>query len=177
MANIRTARRSGLVLRGGRQRRDTRWLFWATTETTLSGAPSVVLTNLLDAAALALLPFTVVRFCGVMHIASDQIVATETYGVALGFAIVTEQASAIGVTAVPTPVADQGSDSWFVYEQMFGRFGFGDITGFSQLGNFKEIDSRAMRKVEDGQDIVSVVENEINGVQVTLSGRMLIKLH
>ena len=43
----------------------------------------------------------------------------------------------------------------------------------------RNIDSRAMRKVEDGFDIVSVVEAGLigNGCRVKLGGRMLVKLH
>ncbi len=51
------------------------------------------------------------------------------------------------------------------------------LVGVNNIGIFKEFDSKAMRKVEEGQDIVQVVENEINGCTVTISGRMLLKLH
>ncbi len=177
MANLRIARRSGLVLRGGRNIRQTRWLFIATTETTLAGAPTAVLVTSLDAAALALLPFTIVRTRGVIHIHSDQAGADETYGVAYGEAVVSEQAAAIGVTAVPTPVTDKGSDLWYVYESLFQHLEVVTSASAFDEGAFKEFDSRAMRKVEEGQNIVSVVENEINGVIVTVTGRQLIKLH
>jgi len=43
-----------------------------------------------------------------------------------------------------------------------------------------EIDSKAMRRVEDGQDIVQVVEVDTNisaGVQISTFGRQLVKLH
>ncbi len=67
------ARKSGFVRRGGRMRRETLWLDIATSEITLSGAPTAVLANSLAASALALRPFTVVRTRGFMHIRSDQV--------------------------------------------------------------------------------------------------------
>jgi len=132
----------------------------------------------LNAAALALRPFTIVRVRGYLHIRSDQAAAPETYGVGMGFAIVSDQAAAIGVTAVPTPVTDKASDLWFLYESMFGAT-IGDVFAgnMANRGEGKEIDSKAMRKVDVGQDFVSVYENEINGVVATFTGRMLVKLH
>ena len=177
MAQLITGRKSGFIQRGGRMRRETSWLFWQTVESTLGGAPTVVLTNSLNAAALAMRPFTIVRTRGVMYIRSDQAAASETYGAALGFAVVSNQASSIGVTAVPTPVADQGSDLFFVYEQLFSHLSVRSDIGQLVEGQFLKWDSKAMRKVNDDQDIVSVLENEIAGTVVVTSGRMLIKLH
>ncbi len=161
-----------------RQVRETLWLEVGTGETLLAGAPSVAITNSLNAAALALTPFTVIRVRGVLHCRSDQNVASETTGVSIGYAVVSEQAVAIGVTAVPTPVTEKGSDLWFVHETVFMRYQFGSNIGFDgDAGIFMKYDSKAMRKVEDGSDLVVVVENEINGCTITTSSRILIKLH
>ncbi len=122
MANIRVGRRSGRVFRGGRSRRESQWLFWDTSETTLAGAPTAVLTNSLNAIALAFRPFTVVRARLFLQIRSDIATGGETFGVSMGFCVVSDQAVAIGVTAVPTPVTDKGSDLWFVYESLIGSF-------------------------------------------------------
>ena len=177
MANIRTARRSGLVLRGGRNRRETLWIGSTTAETTLAGAPTAVLTNALNATALALRPFTVVRVRGFMHIHSDQAGADETYGASYGQCVVSDQAVAIGVTAVPTPVTDRSSDLWLVYESAFAHLEVVTSASAFNEGMFKEFDSRAMRKVEEGQDLIAVVENEIAGVIITAGARILVKLH
>ncbi len=159
-------------------RRETLWGFLSTAETTLGGAPTAAVVNSLNAAGLALRPFTVVRVRGVLQVRSDQVASIETYGVDFGMAVVSDQAVAIGVTAVPTPLTDKGSDLWFVYEQMFGtQTGNANTGNVQQVGFSKEFDSRAMRKVEEGQDVIAVVENEINGVIVVSSGRFLIKLH
>ena len=161
-------------------KRESVWLFVDTVEATLSGAPTAVLANVLNAAALALRPFTIVRTRGVLFIRSDQVTNSETYGVDLGYAVVSEQASAIGVTAVPTPLTDKGSDLFFVYEQLFDRIeeSSGAGTGVpTSTGRFMQYDSKAMRKVGDDEDVVTVLENELAGVLAVHSGRMLVKMH
>ncbi len=177
MANIRVGRRSGRVFRGGGFRRESQWLSQDTVEATLAGAPTAVLMTSLNAAALALRPFTVVRDRGVIFVRSDQSGAAESYGIDYGKCVVSDQASAIGVTAVPTPLTDKGSDLWYVYESLFSRFEFHTAIGQTNDGAFLQYDSRAMRKVEEGQDLISVVENELAGAVVVVTGRTLLKLH
>jgi len=178
VANNRTARRSF-----GRRvgvRRETLWVALASTLTTLASGTPVLLTGL-SAATLALRPFTIIRNRGVMHLASDQISASESYMAHMGCAVVSDQALAIGVTAVPTPVTDRDSDLWFLYESLVSRELFGDATGFNDgAGVAKEYDSKGMRKVEEGQDLAFVLENEgapFSGCNISKVGRMLIKLH
>ena len=96
--------------------------------------------------------------------------------------MVSDQAVAIGVTAVPTPTVDGSSDLWHVYEFLAGRFVFGTGVGFTDVGVDRIIDSKAMRKVEDGQDVINVVEGP--GAALTVNGsiikgftRILVKLH
>ena len=163
--------------RGGRVVRETMWIEISTVESTLSGAPTAVLANSLSVAALALRPFTIVRTRGVFHVRSDQVAASESYGGDMALAVVSDQASAIGVTAVPTPLTDKGSDLFFVYEQRFGQIGVSDATGIREVGFQSTFDSKAMRKVNDDQDVILVVENELAGVVLITSGRMLVKLH
>ena len=160
-----------------RQVRETLWLDVATTESILGGAPTAVLANSLNAAALALRPFTIVRTRGIFSIRSDQIAASETFMGDLGYAVVSDQAVAIGVTAVPTPLTDKGSDLFFVYEQLVGRIDFSDATGIATNSITIHYDSKGMRRVNDDQDIVVVLENEIAGIAATHSARMLVKLH
>jgi len=179
MANIRPARRSGRILRGGRMVRESLWFFWAPVNANMGAASTAILTNSLNAAALALTPFTVVRVRGSMLLGSDQETTSEFYQAALGFAVVSIQASAIGVTAVPTPFTDAGSDKWFVYESIVGQVRVSSAIGIWEAGVRREFDSRAMRKVEDQEDIVSVVEtSSISlGANLAMSARVLIKLH
>jgi len=179
MANIKRSRRSGFTLRGGRMRRESFWIAIAETSTTLASGTPVLFTGL-TTAQLALRPFTVVRTRGLLQLSSDQLTTTESYFGAYGMAVVSDQAFAIGITAVPTPITDKDSDLWFVFEELTGRFAVSSAIGILEVGNRREFDSRAMRKVEDGQDIAIVEENSgspFAGAIMTKSGRMLIKLH
>ena len=177
MANIRTARRSGLVLRGGRNRRETLWFGGTQLRTTIAGALGAVALTSLNATALQLRPFTIVRSRGFMYLQSDQAAAAEFQAVAYGAAVVSDQSVAIGITALPTPVTDSGSDLWFVYEWLAANAS--DLVDVTTGGQFKEVDSRAMRKVEDGQDLVEVAETgaQTNGLSIQTFMRFLIKLH
>jgi len=180
VANLRTARRSGLVLRGGRNIRETAWVGIVGTNSNLISANTALLFVGLDATLLAMRPFTVIRTRGFWHISSDQEIADEEQSVAMGLAVVSEQATAIGVTAVPTPFTDAGSDLWFMYELLATRFLLGTAVGFSgDFGLGSTFDSKAMRKVEDGQDLAYVIESgpQSQGVNVQKMGRFLIKLH
>ncbi len=174
-------RKSGLFRRGGKTVRETMWIAIDPTDTALAAASNAALIGVLNAAALALRPFTVIRTRGIFHVISDQIAAAENFGAALGFAVVSTQASGIGATAVPLPDVDRGSDLFFVYEEILGRFIFISGAGFENVGNqaLHRYDSKAMRKVNDDQDIVTVIQAQsiVSSGQVKHAGRMLIKLH
>ena len=84
------------------------------------------------------------------------------------------------VTAVPTPVTDLDSDKWFVYEALGNRSITATAVGFDgQASVSKEIDSKAMRKVVDGDQLVGVVETDANsnGVLFRVAMSHLLKLH
>ena len=68
MANVIVSRKSGFIRRGGSMRRETAWLTDPTAEVTMSGAPTALLISSLNAAALALRPFTIIRTRGVIYI-------------------------------------------------------------------------------------------------------------
>ena len=183
MANISRSRKSGFTLRSGVMRRETKWTSTGVIATGLAAAgTSVQLATFTAAFLLDNAPFTIMRTRGVIIQHTDQIAATEDQEVAYGIAVVTEQANAIGVTAVPTPFTDSESDSWFVYEVILGEYQFGSAIGFSGSAAFTQeriIDSKAQRKVEDGFDISAVVESSSTsaGLGFASQFRMLIKLH
>jgi len=66
-----------------------------------------------------------------------------------------------------------------VYEELSGRIQAVTSTGISDAAPAKEIDSRAMRKVEDGEDIATVEESlsGFRGCIMGKGGRLLVKLH
>ena len=127
----------------------------------------------LNAAALGLRPFTVVRTVGLVAVYSDQGAAREEVHGAYGVAVVSDQASAVGVTAIPSPITDEGSDLWLMFQFVQAL----DIDGAE--GEFYKFDSKAMRKVEDGQDLVLMFENGSStaGLKYLAKTRILIKLH
>ena len=128
MAHSRTRITRGLT-------RETFWIF--VTETIISlGSPSTaVLINSFSVGLLAVRPFTIIRTHGFFGIRPDQIAADENFDAALGFAVVSDQASAIGVTAVPTPFTDMGSDLFFVHQMLMARFEF-----LSSIGTRNTVD-------------------------------------
>jgi len=174
------ARRRFNTTRGFRRRgSETRWLDIDAVDNNLAAPSTAVLSNALSAGALALRPFTVLRSRIFWHVTTDQTVAPEQQSVSMGVAIVSDQAVAIGVTAVPTPDTDRGSDLWFVYDDIMTRFFLSTAVGFNMVGEGHIVDSKAMRKVEDGEDLIIVQETTplSAGVNVYLVGRILIKLH
>ena len=74
------------------------------------GANTGVLVSTLNAAALALRPFTVMRTRGIVHWETDQLAASETpFGVVASI-VVTESAAAAGAGSIPTPTTENDSD-------------------------------------------------------------------
>ena len=166
------------VVRGGFRgpRRATDWIASSveTAFTALAGS-----TAFFDQLFSISEPATVVRTRGSIWVKSDQHVADEYPFGALGMAVVTDQAAAIGVTALPTPITDQGSDSFFLWQPWAGGVEAATSVGFdgAMLREYK-FDSKAMRKIEDSDNIVVTMENSSTvGVDYLLLFRMLIKLH
>jgi len=167
------------ALRQG-QRRETLWLGIGEGIDTLAAANTAVLARVLNAAGLAFRPFTIVRTRMFWSMMSDQVAAIEDQQVALGVAVVSNQAVAIGVTAIPTPFTDLFSDLWLLHEILTSRFvDTGTAVEVAPNPIFKEVDSKAMRKVNDGEEPVFVLENSSvsAGTRSLFAGRMLIKLH
>ncbi len=108
-----------------------------------------------------------------LWVRSDQVAALESPFGAVGVAVVSDEASALGITALPQPYQNQDSGLWFVHQFWAVSQGADARVTFNHFS----IDSKAMRKVDVGQDIVELVENAsgADGVQFIWSSRMLIK--
>ncbi len=160
-------------------RRATSWLDLPPVFSGISGTGTLLLS--LTVPEKAKRPFTIVRTHLRVHIQSDQSLASEIAIAAVGMCVVSDQASAIGITALPTPLTDLASDLWFVHQLIFNNFVFADATGFVEsAGEQVEVDSKAMRKVNDDEDVVVVAEIDTalaNGASMILAGRVLIKEH
>jgi len=101
----RAFRRGAAAIRSSRE---TMWIGISMTATILT-TPGGTILNALNAAALALRPFTIIRTRMELLVVSDQEVASEVQVGGIGVSVVSNQASAIGVSAVPTPITDIGS--------------------------------------------------------------------
>jgi len=174
------ARKSGFVRRAGRMVRETSWVRILPTDTTLATASAGALFTGFSAATLALRPFTIIRTRGFVSLRSDQQAVTEIQNAILAMAVVSDQALAIGVSAVPLPSSDGDSDLFFVYEELMSSLRFIDATGIVEPNNlFSKFDSKAMRRVEEGSDVAITVETTAISIGAIISkgGRMLLKLH
>jgi len=172
------ARRHFGQVRARGARRSTSWFNIPPVSAALSGAAGTILVSL-TTLELAKRPFTIVRTHLAYRITSDQSAASEIYGIGLGMCVVSDQASAIGVTAVPTPVSDAQSDFWFLHQFAFGDFLFATGNGFVEDQMTYRIDSKAMRKVSEDEDVLLVGENTGlgGGLNMQVAGRLMIKEH
>ena len=167
-------------MRGRREVRSTLWASQGVTITNLAVASTAVLILAPGALLQAYRPYTIIRTVGFFGIRTDQVSADESFDCAIGQCVVQDEAAAIGVTAVPTPFTDLDSDAWFQHQILMGRFDTLSQIGYQpNMLVSTQIESKAMRKVEEGQSQIVVVENSSLSLGVTVhhAGRFLIKLH
>jgi len=163
--------------RGGHAVRQSAWLTINFPQAAVEANTTGVLLGVLNAAALALRPFTIVRTRVVYHVESDQDAASQQYRGAVGHVVVSEQASAAGIGSLPKPLINSDGD-YHVYEPFASVFSFATAAGFEgSRGLELTVDSKAMRKVQDNEDLVIVAEAASNGVLIQGLGRILVKLH
>ena len=112
-------------------RRKSTWMQFQSQQTSNSGNASSIVFSL-NAAALALRPFTVVRTHFAFFLQSDQAAAAETQKCLWGIAIVSDQASTVGITAVPTLDTEMGSSLWFAIQGMYANAS--DLTDVTNPG-------------------------------------------
>ena len=159
------------------QKRLTSWFRFSPVQTVMTATGGTIIFSL-NAAALALRPFTIIRTHFELALRSDQNSVNEVQAVALGMAVVSDQAVAVGVTAVPTPDTDMGSDLWFAHKILYAEET--TLATLTKEGTRVSLDSKAMRKVDIGQDLVIVGEMIAaisSGLTFTCGGRMLVKVN
>ena len=145
-------------------------------EVVLTGSTAVIISSFTN----TLQSFTVVRLRGLVSISPATLGETHSIG-AFGIIKVTPEAFAIGLTAIPTPWTDSGDDGWIFhsYYTVDQRPGTGSVTNMLSLSRDQiVIDSKAMRKVDQGEVLISVLENgSTDGISFMENHRTLIKLH
>ncbi len=104
---------------------------------------------------------------------------------ALGLAIVSDEAFAVGVTAIPGPFTDAPWGGWFWHEYFHLRGVAAQSQGADIPRNttgdmFLKIDSKAQRKLGENQTIVGMIEvgaeQGTAGAVFVADTRMLFKL-
>jgi len=165
---------------GGKSRRSTVWLAQKPLIDVAAAADSATFISALDTFGKSLLPFTIVRTHVALRVRSDQLSASESYQMGFGGSVVSDQATTIGITAIPNPISDQNSDLFFIHRLEFGELLLASAVGFEENGaKTIQIDSKAMRKVGPEEDVVFCMEtgSVSGGIIVTTGIRMLVKLH
>ena len=104
------------------------------------------------------------------------------YHGAFGIGVVQEEAFAVGITAVPTPITDADWDGW-IYWQPIAAQAYTDAevlnTGGALIGSRRIVDTKSMRKLNLGDVIIAVVEATEIGtavLHVHFDCRVLLKL-
>ena len=102
---------------------------------------------------------TLVRTRGVVSVSVRSTGATVNHmQAAFGLLVVTAEAVAVGITAVPTPLSQIEND-WFVWAGFAFNISNATITQESNRGIITlPIDSRGMRKLKLGDSLVAVLE-------------------
>ena len=125
-------------------------------------------------------PATMIRNRGVLSIQSDQEAGDEAVHGAIGMAIVQGQAAAAGVASIPGPVTDSDWDGWALWMPFVHSLSFLTAASANQPAqSVFHYDSKAMRKINDNEAVVFVIENEnaAFGLLFNWVGRTLFKLH
>ncbi len=100
---------------------------------------------------------------------------------AVGFGITTDEAIAIGITALPTPLSNEAWDGWFYHRYFDVRAvtaTIADGVNAAAAAVEFEIDSKAMRKLPLGMTmfaVTQVVESGTAVLEVQGSSRVLVK--
>ncbi len=122
---------------------------------------------------------TAIRIRGLIGVASDQQSATELQLGAVGIAVVTQQAQSVGITAIPHPDTDAAWGGWMWHSYFARKIFFTTGVGFQfDVMHQIPIDSKSMRKVDEDERLVVVVENSAAfGIDIYANIRILSKVH
>ncbi len=151
---------------------------WDATSPETTYIPLAAATVALDSTFVSIGPQTIVRVRGQLAVSTDQDVADEDPFGAVGLCIVSDEAAAVGVTAMPKPYIDAESDLWFMHEFWTASVRFGSTVGFARVEFNLRLDSKGMRRFSEDQTIVLMMENAAaaSGANYRLDLRILTML-
>ncbi len=160
------------------RRAPRRKTFWIGSADSTAGQTLAAATAVLDQSTTwsdDLGPATVVRTRGELYVRSDVSTTEDAFG-AMGMAVVKTTAAAIGITAIPTPITDEGDEGFFVWVPWTSSQIVGTTQGPVRANIFK-FDSKAQRKIVGGDTLVVTLENAsaAHGMVFINKFRILIK--
>jgi len=122
-------------------------------------------------------PSTLIRIRGRVEYLTDQSASDENPIGAIGISIVKDAARAAGVGSLPIPITDAGLDMWQYHQYLDSKFRLVSSASDGYVLH-QEIDVKAMRKIEDGDAIVVMIEQaSAVGALIGFSARFLFLLH
>jgi len=162
------------------QRRRTTWIgneITSVDKITVAAATSIVY-QLFDLRLNpAIVGSTILRTRGLFRAMTDQVGAAEFPFGAIGMAVVDGEAFDAGIVSLPTPYTESDDHSWFFHSYFATDF---DISAVGSSSNpFElEVDSKAMRKLQENDVIVWILQNQsaTDALFFTWATRILIAL-
>jgi len=121
---------------------------------------------------------TIVRTRGSISIHPQSAAADVDIIGAIGFGIVSDEAFAVGASAIPGPWSNPDWGGWYVWRSFALQLEIvGSPTSFLLWGWPQlEIDSKAMRKVENNETMVVMAESQGGAFSIAAPFRTLVKL-
>ncbi len=119
---------------------------------------------------------TELRAVGAISVITDDTTTSEQQIGAFGMMLVTDLAVAAGAASIPGPITDREDDGWFVYVPIVqSNIKLSNVGIQTDAGHLYEFDSKAKRRVEEGRQIVIMVENghATNAFNITMVFRLL----
>ena len=122
-------------------------------------------------------PTTVARTRGEVSLHPEVVGADLSIDGAFGECVVSSDALAVGITAIPGPFSDPGWDGWLQWQSFAKRFEFGTAVGinFDAAWSY-QVDSKAMRKIPAESVLVQVAESNAGAFKIAMHTRVLVLL-
>ena len=164
------SRRSFSPRRGGRPNRGWSGLIEATYTTVAANSAVLLFTFTPSNPGIDLV---ILRTVGVVSVALDQSTSNENQLGGFGLIAVSDDAVAIGITAIPDPVSDIDHDGWFIYQAFSQQSG---VSGSFMPSREYQFDSKAKRILPgEGITLAGVCANAhaSQGLEVQVGLRIL----
>ena len=160
MAGRRVVRSS----RGRSQRCPTNW--GGTVAIGLTAVPALTKVLLTTATPEFVSGETIRRIRGTFYTKAAELAS---YHGAIGAFVANNTAVAAGVASLLDPVSDVEDDAWMWYESFHGGGTASAGSAGDNAGQVRIIDSKAMRRVDDGYTLVFVVANSTTMVDFNIA--------